>query len=449
MKAIGSMEEITMFRSNKNWMMVALLAIPAAGLVQAQQYPPYQQQQYPSQQQQYPAYGQPQANFSPEQLDQLVSRIALYPDPLLAQIFAAATFPDQIQDAAQWADQHHYLSPQNLARAIQSDNSGFDPSLQALLPFPSVLQVMAADMTWTSSLGNAFLSQGPMLQDSVQRMRRQAYDNGYLRNNDQIVVNNNGPWLEIQPYNPAYITVPYYDPAVVYYRPWRSGGHSAISFGYGVSIGSFFDPWGWGGSRFVWDRHETYINNRVWDRRFSDERHVTNYRPYAGYERRSEGRYEEQRGRANNDRQRERYESRQQAPSPVYRPEVERRGQAPEYRPEQGRAGGSATTPRAEAPAYRPDQGRAGGSATTPRAEAPAYRPDQGRVGGTVPTPRAEAPAYRPEQGRGPAVSTPNPTPRSEGHILQDRNNNERRAADQGRPAPRETHGNREERRRN
>jgi hypothetical protein len=51
--------------------------------------------------------GQP-PSFAPDQLDQLVSRIALYPDPLLAQILAAATFPDQIPDAARWADQHHY-----------------------------------------------------------------------------------------------------------------------------------------------------------------------------------------------------------------------------------------------------------------------------------------------------------------------------------------------------
>jgi hypothetical protein len=212
-----------MFRNNKKWMAaslaIALIGIPAI----AQQYPP---QQYPPQQGQYdPGYNQPQqANFPPEQLDQLVSRIALYPDPLLAQIFAAATFPDQIQAAAQWADQHHYLSPQDMANAIQNDQLGFDASVTALLPFPSVLQMMANDMTWTQSVGAAFVTQGPMLQDSVQRMRNQAYNNGYLKSNDQIVVNNNGGYYDIEPYNPAYIAVPYYDPAVVYYRPWRPGG---------------------------------------------------------------------------------------------------------------------------------------------------------------------------------------------------------------------------------
>src|SRR5579864_2052727 len=84
-------------------------------------------------------------SFPPGELDQMVSRIALYPDPLLAQILAAATFPDQIPDAAGWADQHHYLTGDALAEAIQADQLPWDPSVQALLPFPSVLDLMARD----------------------------------------------------------------------------------------------------------------------------------------------------------------------------------------------------------------------------------------------------------------------------------------------------------------
>src|ERR1700680_5217230 len=114
--------------------------------------------------------GQP-PSFAPDQLDQLVSRVALYPDPLLAQIFAAATYPDQIPDAARWADEHHYLSGQALADAIQGDQLPWDPSLQALLPFPSVLDMMASDMQWTSDLGNAFLAQQQDVMDAVQRAR--------------------------------------------------------------------------------------------------------------------------------------------------------------------------------------------------------------------------------------------------------------------------------------
>src|ERR1700685_178095 len=110
----------------------------------------------------------PPPPLPPAQLDQLVARIALYPDPLLGQILAAATYPDQIPDAAKWADEHHYLTGQALADAIQSDQVPWDPSVQALLPFPSVLEMMASDMSWTTSLGNAFLAQQQEVMDTVQ-----------------------------------------------------------------------------------------------------------------------------------------------------------------------------------------------------------------------------------------------------------------------------------------
>src|SRR5580692_8960486 len=92
------------------------------------------------------AQGPPPPSFPPQQLDQLVARIALYPDPLVAQILAAATYPNDIQPAAQWADQHHHLTGQTLAAAITADQLPWDPSVQALLPFPSVLDMMASDV---------------------------------------------------------------------------------------------------------------------------------------------------------------------------------------------------------------------------------------------------------------------------------------------------------------
>src|SRR5580658_682626 len=105
-----------------------------------------------------PVFGQaPPPPVPPPQLDTLVARIALYPDPLVAQILAAATYPDQISPAAMWADQHHYLTGAALASAIQADQVPWDPSVQALLPFPSVLEMMNADMAWTTQIGNAFL----------------------------------------------------------------------------------------------------------------------------------------------------------------------------------------------------------------------------------------------------------------------------------------------------
>ena len=106
-----------------------------------------------------PLLAQAPPTFPPQQLDSLVARIALYPDPLLAQVLAAATFSNDIPDAARWADEHHYVTGDALARDIQEDQLPWDPSVQALLPFPSVLAMMASDMNWTRDLGDAFLAQ--------------------------------------------------------------------------------------------------------------------------------------------------------------------------------------------------------------------------------------------------------------------------------------------------
>ena len=221
----------------------------------------------------------PPPSFPPPQLDQLVSRIALYPDPLVAQILAGATYPDQIPDAAKWADEHHYLHGQALADAIQGDQLPWDPSVQALLPFPSVLEMMASDMNWTTDLGNAFLAQQQDVMEAVQRERRKARDYGYLRSNGQIVVGG-GPYITIMPADPGYVVVPYYDPRIVFYAPrpgFFVGG--AIRFGFGVSIGGFFRPWGWGYNRFDWDRRAVFINNARWGRNWDNRREYAH--PYA------------------------------------------------------------------------------------------------------------------------------------------------------------------------
>jgi len=208
-----------------------------------------------------------------------VQRIALYPDPLLSQILAAATFPDQIPDAARWADQHHYLTGDQLAAAISGDHLYFDPSVQALLPFPTVLDMMASDMAWTSELGNAFLSQQPQVMDAVQRERQLAYRYGYLRSNPQVVVAP-GPYITVMPVNPAFIYVPYYNPAVVFFAPrpgFFIGG--AIVFNFGVAIGPAFRPWGWGLNRFDWTAHRVFINDRPWTRTWVNR--TTYVHPYA------------------------------------------------------------------------------------------------------------------------------------------------------------------------
>ena len=234
-----------------------------------------------------PAMAQAAPYFAPQQLDHMVSRIALYPDPLLAQALAAATFPDEIPDAANWADEHHYLTGNELAAAIEGDQLPWDPSVQALLPFPAVLHMMASDMNWTNDLGNAFLGQQQDVMYAVQRMRQRARDYGYLRTGPQIIVGG-GPYITILPARTDYVVVPYYDPVVVYARPrpgFFIGG--AIGFRFGVVLGAPYRPWGWGYNRIAWDRRVVYINNAPWQRTWVNRHeyvHPYTIRRYEGHE---------------------------------------------------------------------------------------------------------------------------------------------------------------------
>jgi hypothetical protein len=221
----------------------------------------------------------PAASYPPQELDRIVSPIALYPDPLLAQVLAATTFAPEIPDAARWADQHHYLPPDGVAAAIAADRVPWQPSVQALLPFPSVLDMMASDMPWTQELGSAFLADPAAVMDAAQRMRRVAMNYGYLRSNSRIIVRG-GPFIEILPANPAFIVVPYYRPAVVFAAP-RPGFVVAggINFGFGIALGPAFAPWGWGSSRFVWANHGIIVNNAAWGRTWANR--AVYVHPYA------------------------------------------------------------------------------------------------------------------------------------------------------------------------
>src|SRR5215472_840072 len=113
------------------------------------------------------------------QFDSLVSRIALYPDPLLAQIFAAAAFPDQI------------------AAAAQGSPGPFDPSVEALTQYPSVLQMMASDPGWTQALGQAVMQSEDAVMDAIQNLRREAQQYGYLQSGPQIQVVDDGECIDI------------------------------------------------------------------------------------------------------------------------------------------------------------------------------------------------------------------------------------------------------------
>jgi hypothetical protein len=221
------------------------------------------------------------------QLDNLVNRIALYPDPLLAQVLAAATYPDQIQDAARFAADNRSLQGDALADVMAQANLPFDPSVQSLIPFPDVLDMLVRDMNWTAALGNAVLDQRPDVMDAVQRMRRLAQSYGYLQSNRQAQVIVDPGYVSIMPVNPTCIYVPYYDPFVVFAPPrpgFFIGG--AIFFRSGFVLGARFNSWGWGGG-FNWAAHRVVVNHVDWNRDWSNR---TGYA--AGYRNWNAGRRE-------------------------------------------------------------------------------------------------------------------------------------------------------------
>jgi hypothetical protein len=207
----------------------------------------------------------------PEQLNQLVQPIALYPDGLLAQVLTASTYGNEIPEAAAWANAHQYLRGDALANAMRADNLAFDPSVMALLPFPSVLSYMAQYPAWTQALGNAVLAERPQVMDAIQQLRQEAYSYGYLRSNQYIRVDATPGAIEILPVNPGFYYVPYYNPVVVFGRP-RSGFFvgGAIRFGGGITIGAAFSPWGWGHPGFGWHDHAIVIDNRPWGRTWAN-----------------------------------------------------------------------------------------------------------------------------------------------------------------------------------
>lgn len=225
-------------------------------------------------------------SFSSNQLVHLVAPIALYPDPLLAQVLAAATFSDELPAAARWADQHRKLAGQSLARAMQTTELPWKPTVQALLPFPSVLDAMASDMSWIGELGNAFLVEQDEVLNAIQSERAKAQEFGYLKSNKAISV---GPFpqIEIIPVNRADIVVPSYDPGIVFSVPPKgSPVANAIRFDTHVEVGGFqlaewksgkfqfiggyFQAWGWGFGGIDWSKRTVIINGTPWQRNWTN-----------------------------------------------------------------------------------------------------------------------------------------------------------------------------------
>ena len=186
--------------------------------------------------------------FSPDQLDNLLAPIALYPDPLLAQVLPASTFVDQVDESARW------LRANNDRNFI--DEQPWDISVRAVAHYPSVLFMMADKIDWTTSLGQAYVYQSTDVMTSIQRLRAMARNAGNLVSNQQQQVIAQGNYIRIDPYQPQYIYVPVYDPSIIYYRHSYGGGFggSFISFGAGFFIGA------WLNNDFDWGGHRVYYH---------------------------------------------------------------------------------------------------------------------------------------------------------------------------------------------
>src|SRR6266436_758845 len=210
---------------------------------------------------------------APEQLQRLVAPIAQYPDSLVAQILAASTFPEQVVEADQWVQAHPDLKGDALAQAV--DQQPWDPSVKALTAFPSVLGNMDKNLSWTSSLGDAYYNQEQDVMDAVQAMRQRAQEAGNLRTTEQQTVTSQDSTIIIEPASPEVVYVPEYDPWLAYGVPiqewpgwyeypgiWYGGLYP--SYGVGLGIG-FYGGYGWGWRHWGSDWHHrsiTYDHDR-------------------------------------------------------------------------------------------------------------------------------------------------------------------------------------------
>jgi len=218
------------------------------------------------------------AQQSPDQLQQIVAPIALYPDTLIAQILPAATYPEQIVDAQRWLQQHKDLTGDSLAKEV--DQQAWDPGVKALTQFPAVLANMNQNLAWTSELGDAYINQRPELTQAIQTMRQRAKRAGNLQTTDQEKVSTHGQDIVIQPASTEVVYVPEYNPWLVYGDPlaifpgwypypglFLEGPGIAFGLGFGVGFFGGFG-WGWGHWGFDWHgggravyNHNTYISH--------------------------------------------------------------------------------------------------------------------------------------------------------------------------------------------
>ncbi len=223
-----------------------------------------------------------QQRLSAEQLDQMMAPVALYPDPLLAQLLMASTYPLEVVQADRWAKSHRGLKGDALTSALAKES--WDDSVKSLVSVPNVLAMMSDKLDWTQNVGDAVLAQQPDVMDSIQRLRSRANANGKLESTSQqtVTVQSQGSkdYVVIEPASPTEIYVPYYQPAVVYgswpypaYPPLyfapppgyvtASALAAGVAFGAGVAAG--YAVWGhcnWAGHNInVVSNRSVNINN--------------------------------------------------------------------------------------------------------------------------------------------------------------------------------------------
>lgn len=280
------------------WSILAALAVVGAAVPAEQAAAPKAQA---------PAQAQP---FKPEELEQIVAPIALYPDSLLAQVFMASTYPLEIVQAARWQKEHPDVKGDAVSKAVEKET--WDASVKSLIAFPDVLTMMNEKLDWTQKLGDAFLAQQKDVMDAVQRLRVKAKEAGNLKSGkEQTVKTEAAPAgaaapqiIIIESKDPEVVYVPTYNPTVVYgawpypayppyyyYPPYYAPGAAFFSFSVGVVVGGAI--WGncnWGGNDIDIDvnRYNNFnrnefnggnrnqINNGKWQ-------HDSNHRQGVGY----------------------------------------------------------------------------------------------------------------------------------------------------------------------
>jgi hypothetical protein len=251
--------------------------------------------------QQQPGYSGQGAPLSADELQQLAAPIALYPDALVAQVLAASTFPDQVAFANDWLHQNSNLTGATLMQAV--DAQTWDPSVKALSQFPSVLDNMAKNLSWTSALGEAYHTQAADVMTAIQVLRAKAQAAGNLKSGSQIVVVQQAPQtIVIQSANPQVVYVPQYNPTVIYGTPYVTPGYSAgtvaavgiLAFGAGIAVGAMmsngccgwgYSSWncGWHSTTAVVYRGGAYYGNSAWHGGYYGAARVgTAYNPSTG-----------------------------------------------------------------------------------------------------------------------------------------------------------------------